>query len=72
MTPAKLKRKTKNHLLSMARATLAQLSHTAGNAGFGANNPDVIDILHDNMMRAYAEGYTHGQASGREAEESKR
>lgn len=59
MTPAKLKRKTKNRLLSYAKG-FDEMSRT---------RPDFLDALHDFAMRAYSEGYTHGEAAERESRE---
>lgn len=59
MTPAKLKRKTKNRLLTYSKALTELLDN--------ATPKDELDLLHDFAMRCYAEGYTHGQAAERES-----
>lgn len=58
MTPAKLKRKTKNRMLSYAKAMCLTLREDGFNT---------LDHIHDLAMRCYAEGYTHGEAAERES-----
>lgn len=71
MTPLKLPRKHRNRLLTYAKGLQSILE---GNLSMVQNTPiledKALDHLHDALMRAYAEGWTHGEAAQRESGKS--